>query len=131
MNWKALINLKGLNYWLLASGVGLNLVWTFGLVLVMYRLLITSRQGTAGLQLGLMIGAFAGAFLVALFIGKWAADNRGPTYGLVGSLGSALFILIIMLPAGGLLGLLVAVMTLTGGLNGGLVTLKSQRPPRS
>jgi hypothetical protein len=65
MNWKALINLKGLNYWLSASGVGLDLVWTFGLLVIIYRLLTTSEQGNVSLQLGLMAGPLLAHFWLA------------------------------------------------------------------
>jgi sugar phosphate permease len=77
-----------------------------------------------------MGGTFVGTFLVGWFIGKWANDNRGPTYGLISSLGSVALILFIILPAGGNLGLMVAIMALAGGLNGGLASLKRRTPPR-
>ena len=123
MDWKTLIDLRGLNYWLLASGLGLNLIWTFLVLLLTLRLLIYSPGATTGIQLGLMIAIFAGAFLVGWLIGKWAGDNRGPTYGLLSSLSSAALILFIILPTG-ILGLLVAFMALAGGLNGGLISLE-------
>jgi hypothetical protein len=124
MNWKAFIDLRGLNFWLLASGVILNFIWTFFVLLITLRLLTYDPQGATGVQLGLMVGVFAGAFVAGWGIGKWAGDNRGPTYGLIGGLGSAGPILFVMLPAGGVLGLLAAAMALFGGLNGGLVSLK-------
>ncbi len=123
MNWKTLIDLRGINYWLLASGGGLNLIWTFGVLLIVFRVLTGSEQTVAGAQIGLMIGVFGGTFLVGWLIGKMAGDNRGPTYGLVSSLGSVSLIIFVVLPTG-VLGLLVIIMALAGGLNGGLASLK-------
>ena len=125
MNWKYLLSTRGLNYWLLASGIGLSLVWAFFVLLVSYRILTTSAQ-TATVQIALMLGIFVGNFLIGWLLGKWAADNRGPTYGLYSSLGSVFLALFIILPAG-LLGWLVAIMALAGGLNGGLTSLKRGR----
>jgi hypothetical protein len=76
-----------------------------------------------------MVSMFIGAFLIGWLIGRWADDWRGPTYGLISSLGSVGLILLIILPAG-VLGVLVAIMALVGGLNGGLVSLKRRAPPR-
>ncbi len=129
MNWKALIDLRGLNYWLLASAVSLNLLWTFGVLAIVFRVLTINAQSVANVQVGLMMGIFIGAFVIGWLIGKWAGDNRGPTYGLIGSLGSVGLVLFVVLPAG-VLGLLVAIMALAGGLNGGLASLKRQAPPR-
>jgi len=127
MNWKYLLSVRGLNYWLLASGAGLSLIWAFVILMISYRLLSSSAQATF-VQLGLMTGIFIGNFLIGWLIGKWAADGRGPTYGLYSSLGSVFLVLFVVLPAG-MLGWLVAIMALAGGLNGGLATVRRRQPP--
>ena len=119
MNWRFLFNLKGLNFWLLASGIGLNLIWTFLILMFTVGALDNDQNARPGGQVWMMIGIFIGAFLIGWLISKMAADNRGPTYGLIGSLGSVLLLIFVLLPAGEL-GLLAAGAALAGGLNGGL-----------
>lgn len=128
MNLKELFNLRGLNYWLLASGIGLNGIWTFLIFLFSLQLLESVASNPAIIQLVMMIAIFLGAFFTGWLIGKWAGDLRGPTYGVVGSLGSVGIILFVLLPAGGVTGILTALVALAGGFNGGLLTLP--RPPR-
>jgi hypothetical protein len=127
MNWKQLFNLRGTNLWLIAAGVGWNAIWSFVTLFVGYRVLgLTSA--VSAVQLGLMVSAFVGPFLGGWLTGRMAADGRGPTYGVIGSLGSVGLILVTILPTG-ILGLLVAIVALAGGLNGGL--LSGDRRPRS
>jgi hypothetical protein len=120
MNWKQIFNLRGTNLWLIGAGVGLNVSWMFATFLIAYRVLGRS-QNIVVVQLALMISAFVGPFLNGWLTGRLAADGRGPTYGAIGSLGSVVLILIVLLPSG-ILGLLVAIVALAGGLNGGLLS---------
>jgi hypothetical protein len=60
--------------------------------------------------------------------GKLAGDGRGLTYGVVGSSGSVVLCLILVLPSGGLLGIMLAVISIAGGINGGLLCLRNYRP---
>ena len=119
MNWKQLLDLHGINFWLLASGIGMNMIWTFISLLIAFYSLPRVEDATGTIQLGLMVSLFLGTFLIGWLIGKLADDGRGPTYGLISSLGSLMLILIAVLPAG-IFGLLVAIVVLAGGLNGGL-----------
>jgi hypothetical protein len=127
MNWKALFNLRGINFWWLASGVGLNISWTIVVLLFAFRVLSAGIDTVENIQLVLMVGMFLGPLLIGWLIGRWADDGRGPTYGLIGSLGSLALILFVVLPSGPL-GLLVAAVALAGGLNGGM--LSQRRRPR-
>lgn len=128
MDLKELFNLRGLNYWLLASGIGLNGIWTFLTFLFSLQMLESVASNPAIIQLVMMIAIFLGTFFTGWLIGKWAGDLRGPTYGVVGSVSSVGIILFVLLPAGGVTGILTALVALAGGFNGGLLTLP--RPPR-
>ncbi|MBN1219433.1 MAG: hypothetical protein JXM69_10925 [Anaerolineae bacterium] len=128
MDWRYFLSPRGLNFWLVASGAGLSLIWAFFTLIFSFRALTGPEQATV-VQLGLMVSFFVGNFLIGWLLGKWAGDNRGPTYGLYSSLGSVALALLVVLPSGSL-GWLVAVLALLGGLNGGLVSLKRQKPPQ-
>jgi hypothetical protein len=127
MNWKALFNLRGINFWWLASGVGLNLSWAIVVLLFVFRVLSAGIDTVENMQVVLMIGFFLGPLAIGWLVGRWADDGRGPTYGLIGSFGSLPLILYVILPSGPL-GLLVAVVALAGGLNGGLLSQRRRRP---
>jgi hypothetical protein len=127
MNWKALFNLRGTNFWWLASGVGLNLSWAVVVLFFVFRVLSAGIDTVENMQVVLMIGFFLGPLVIGWLIGRWADDGRGPTYGLIGSLGDLPLILYVILPSGPL-GLLVAVVALAGGLNGGLLSQRRRRP---
>jgi hypothetical protein len=121
MNFKRLTNIKGLNIWLLASAIGINLFFSFAL-LFLNSLLINQAQdsGSEIFALGLMLASFIGPFLVAWLITTMAGDGRGPTYGFYGGIGAAVPLVIIVMAAG-IIGILMICVALLGGLNGGLV----------
>ena len=127
MNWRELFDLRGINFWLLGAAVGLNGIWTFITMFFSFRMLSLSENAADSAQLTLMVSTFLGTFLVGWLTSRMADDGRGPTYGVVGSVGSLALIIFVLLPAG-LLGLLVAGIALAGGLNGGL--LGHRRRPR-
>jgi hypothetical protein len=121
MNFKRLTNIKGLNIWLLASGIGINLFIALALFLLNF-LLIDNAQITSNelLPLGLMLASFIGPFLVALLITNMAGDGRGPTYGFYGAFGAAVPMVVIVMAAG-IIGILMMAVALLGGINGGMV----------
>jgi hypothetical protein len=127
MNWKALFNLRGINFWWLASSIGLNLSWAVVVLLFVFRVLSAGIDTVENMQLVMMVGFFLGPLVIGWLIGRWADDGQGPTYGLIGSFGSLVLVLYAVLPSGPL-GLLVAVVALAGGLNGGLLSQR-RRPP--
>src|SRR5262245_47238435 len=126
MNWKSLLNLGGLNYWLLASGIGLNLIFTFLIIFFSFGSLLGNPQAPERIQLGLMAAVFFSTFLTGWLIGRMADDNRGPTYGLISSLGSVGLIAPLLLPAG-ILGILLTIVALAGGINGGVMSLPRKK----
>lgn len=123
MDWKSLVNLNGLNIWLVASGIGLNMIFTFMIIFFSFSSLTDAPQAPEGIQLALMASVFLSTFATGWLIGRMADDNRGPAYGLISSLGSLGLIVTVILPAG-IMGLLLAVAALAGGINGGLMSLR-------
>ena len=130
MNWKDLFRFRGLNGWLVAVGFGWSAIWAIASLAV--TSLVLRGDADAGAvaitQIGLMLSAFLGPLLSGWVTGWLAADGRGPTYGLVGGLASATLFGVALAPIGGILAVLVALVSLAGGLNGGLLSLR--RPPR-
>jgi|WetSurMetagenome_2_1015567.scaffolds.fasta_scaffold679527_1 hypothetical protein len=126
MSFKRLFNIKGLNLWYLASAVALNLFWTLFMALIISMLFLKQFQGgTTTIQLILMVATFLGPFLIGWIVGALAADGRGPTYGVYGSLGSIVVLVIVALPTG-LLGIMLIVAAFSGGLNGGLYSIRQR-----
>jgi hypothetical protein len=128
MNWKSFFKPQGLNLWLVGVSFGWSVLWVFVSLLVAFLVLRADADAAGTTQIGLMLSAFLGSLLSGWLIGWLAADGRGPTYGLISGLVSAILFGIALVPIGGVLGLLVAVVSLAGGLNGGLLSLR--RPPR-
>jgi hypothetical protein len=126
MGWKSLVNLSGLNYWLIASGIGLNLIFTFLAILFSFHSLNIGPQAVEGTQLILMAVIFLSNLLTGWLIGWMGDDNRGPTYGLMSSLSSVGLIVTVILPTG-ILGILLAVVALAGGINGGVLSLRRRK----
>jgi hypothetical protein len=121
MNFKRLTNIKGLNIWLLASAIGINLFFSFALLLLNF-LLVSGGQASSSelLPLGLMLASFLVPFLVAWLVTVMAGDGRGPTYGFYGAIGAAVPMVIIAMGAG-TIGILMMCVALLGGINGGLI----------
>ena len=128
MNWQKIFQLRGLNYWLIGSVFGWNLLAGFGLLILGFQVLRLEQGGFEIIQILLIIGAFCIAALGGFYAGKIAGDDRGPAYGVYGSLGGVIIFLYVLISSGGLLGIIVAASAVLGGLNGGLMsTRKSKR----
>jgi hypothetical protein len=119
-----MFNFRGINFWHLANSVGWNILWTGISLLIIFFVLGKTQQSLLLLQLVLMVSIFVGSLTAGLLFGRLAADGRGLTYGVVGSLGSVLLSLIFILPSGGFLGIMLAVIAIAGGINGGLLSLR-------
>jgi hypothetical protein len=63
--------------------------------------------------MGLLLSKVIGPFIIGWFCGWLAFDDRGATYGVVGALGSALFILLTLL-ASGVIAILLSIAALAG-----------------
>lgn len=124
VNAKWLLNLKGVNYWYLASAVALNLFWTMGVGLAVTAFFLGQAQRDPGTtQLILLAASFIGPLVIGWMIGQMAADGRGPTYGFYGSFGSVGVLLATAL-SGGIVGLMMIVAAVAGGLNGGMAAIR-------
>jgi hypothetical protein len=122
MNFKSLMNAKGLGMWLLASAIGLNLVFQM-VLLFMISLGINSTNpasGTDMLQVLVLLACLIGPFVIGWIIAGMAGDGRGPTYGVYGSFGAALPLAFAFFYTRTIFILLMIVVVVAGGLNGGI-----------
>ena len=127
MNFKQLMRLKDLNMWFLASAIALNVFWTLLLTVFVSILFLRGVQGGDMIMQALLIAAtFIGPFLIGWVIGSMAADGRGPTYGVYGSIGSMMILLLVAVPATGLLGVMMLVVAFAGGFNGGMFSVRGK-----
>lgn len=123
MNLRNLFSYKGLNLLVAIASFGMNIIWTSVLLFVVF-VMIGRDEGQAGAatEVVLILGAFLGPFLAGWISGRVADDQRGPTYGLLGSLASLILIVIVILLPAGLIGVLTGLVAVAGGLNGGLMS---------
>lgn len=127
MNFRRLIDTRDLNWWLVLAGIGCNFIL---MVAVAWGAASTLRGGEAMVgasQIILILGTFLATGLTGFLTG-WLARGNGATYGLICSAGS-LVIVAIALPLD-VLALIVAVVALAGGLNGGLLSERWHRRMR-
>jgi len=120
------LNLKGINWWLLASAVGLNFIWSAAVLFAVAFLLGTQEVYAGGIQVGMLLACFGLPFLIAWLIAAMAGDSLGPNYGIYGSLGAVAPILFVI-GQSGIFGLILAATALLGGLNGGLLSMRRRR----
>lgn len=118
-----LFNLKGLNFWLLGTAIGFNLFWALLVVVFGYAVINQNRINRDFIQASMLVACFAGPFLIGWIVAKMAADLRGPSYGLIGSFGGLIPIVVVLVP-GGLFGIIVAFSAVLGGFNGGLMAMR-------
>ncbi|MGD0003762.1 MAG: hypothetical protein ABSE06_05975 [Anaerolineaceae bacterium] len=122
MDFKRLMNTHGLSFWLLASAIGLNLIYQVVLLLVVNLGGggFTQGNGADLLQVFVLVACFVGPFVVGWIITGMASDGHGPTYGVYGSFGAAVPLVFAFLTTQSILVLLMVVVVLAGGLNGGI-----------
>ena len=122
MNLRSIFNIRGTKLWIITLSVTANLLWSFFvLVIGLIYLLEPGDGGVEQASVGLLIGGFIGPFLIGWFCGWLAFDDRGPTYGVIGALGSILVILLTLL-ASGWIAILLSIAALLGGFNGGALS---------
>jgi len=127
MSLRRLIDPRDLNWWLVLAGIGCSFVLMVG---VTWGAASVLRRGEAMVEVGqviLILGTFLATFLTGFLTG-WLGRGNGATYGLICSVGS-LVVAAIALPLD-ILALLVAVVALAGGLNGGLLSERWHRRVR-
>jgi hypothetical protein len=122
MNLKSIFNIRGTNLWIIALGFAANLLWSFFvMVYALVQILESEGMDINSAYVILLIGEFLGPFMIGWFCGWLAFDDRGPTYGVVGALGSVLIILFTLL-ASGWIAILLSIAALAGGFNGGVIS---------
>ena len=122
MDLKRLMNTKGLGMWLLASAIGLNLIFQVVLLFVI-NLGIDPTAAAAGadmLQVIVLLASLIGPFVIGWIITGMAGDGRGPTYGVYGSFGAAMPLVFAFVYTRAIIIVLMIVVVLAGGLNGGI-----------
>jgi hypothetical protein len=120
-NFKSLFNVRDTNTWILALSIVANIVWSFFILIMGFYILDVSEGLPGRVQIGLMLAEFTGAFLIGGFCGWLAFDDRGPTYGVIGGLGSVLMIIITLGASGGI-AFMLSIVSLAGGFNGGALS---------
>ena len=122
MDFKRLMNTKGLSLWLLASAIGLNLIFQVTMLIVINLSIggITQATGADYLQVVVLLISLFGPFVIAWIITGMAGDGRGPTYGIYGSFGAVIPLLFLFFYTQAILLVLMVVIALAGGLNGGI-----------
>ena len=98
MNWRAIFDLRGLNYWLIGSVLGWNLLADLALVILSFQVLKIGEDGIQIIQFILIAGVFLIVLLGGYVAGRIAGDARGPAYGVYGSLGGVLPLLYVLVP---------------------------------
>lgn len=124
MNLKKLFDIRNANHWILALSVAANLVWSLFSLMIGYYLLADGDQAIFLLQAAVLLSSFIGPLIVGWLCGWLAFDDRGPTYGVIGALGSVAIILVTFLSTGGI-AILLSIAALAGGFNGGMLSLYS------
>ncbi len=126
MNLRRIFDLQGLNWWYVIGGMGMNFILSIVLAMLRIRFLNFEQEQTQAMveQTVLMLGTFVITLLTGWLVGKMAGE-KGPTYGIVCSAGS----LMVIVPSFGisLITLMLVVISLAGGLNGGLMSARSRK----
>ncbi len=119
MNWKSLFDFSTTNTWIIALSIVANVFWSFFVLIAAFYFLDMDEGLANRMQIGLLLAEFLGPLIIGWFCGFLAFDDRGPTYGLVGALGSVLMIFI-TLAASGAIVIILSIAALAGGFNGGV-----------
>ena len=115
MNFGKIFDIQGLNWWVIASGIGMNFVLTAALLLTA-TVFITEETNEIVSSLSISVAAFFIPFLTA-YVCSRLADERYLTYALYPLIGFLVPIVPGLLLAGGF-ALLVAGFGILGAING-------------
>jgi hypothetical protein len=127
MNLKNMLELRGINVWHIANCVGWNLIGTGAALVLIYYFLTKNPKDIVPYQVFLIASVFIVSFSGGFVFGRLASDGRGLTYGVVGSLGSIILSIFLVVPSGGILGLMLVFIAMAGGLNGGLFSIQRRK----
>jgi len=125
VNFGKIFDIQGLNWWVIASGIGMNFVLTLALLLTATAF-ITEETNEIVSALSMSVGAFFVPFLTAYVCGR-VADERYLTYAFYPLIG----FLVLAVPGifySGMFGFLVVGFGILGAING--ATLVARRAVR-
>lgn len=114
-------DLRGTKIAYLLLSLVANLAFALAFFSFVDWLLLNYGEAVTGVDTTLMLGLFMGALLVGFLISILAKDGRGLTYGLYGSLPGLILALVRIWNSSILLAVLVGLMSLMGGYNGGML----------
>jgi|AMWB02.1.fsa_nt_gi hypothetical protein len=97
-----------------------QVAWVLAFFSIIDSLVLRMGESLNGVDTTLMLGIFLGEAVIGYFISSLAKDRRGMTYGVYGGL-AALLVIVLMTWRSGLLALLVGLMAVLGGYNGGFL----------
>ena len=123
MNLNKLLDLKGINFLFLAAALALNLFWTLITTSTVAYLLSQNQVDAELVQVAMVLITFLGPLVIGWAVGRMAGDRRGPTYGVYGSLSTVMILAMAGLPTS-VLGILLMLVAIAGGLNGGMLSLR-------
>jgi len=115
-----LFDLRGLKAWILVLSVGIHLLLTFLLFMILTDWMNQRGGWMENASVVLILGEFFMGYLVGIGAALLVKDDRGPSYGVLGAIGSFVLVIIFMVEVG-ILALIVAVSALLGGYNGGML----------
>ncbi|MDY6873878.1 MAG: hypothetical protein SVR81_07940 [Chloroflexota bacterium] len=114
-----LVDLRGLKVWVLILAILVNLGLTALLFSGVGFWMSQSGGWAEGMDITLMLGEFLVSALIGFAVTFIVHDRRGPSYAVWGAIASFVLVVILMYQSG-LLALLVGLMALLGGYNGGM-----------
>jgi len=129
MNLKRLVSFQNLNWWLVVSGIGCNIILTAGVALLANALSVQGEavtQGALGI-LVMMLGTFLATMFTGFICGRMAQENE-TSYGVICCIGVAVIIVITIPPS--IYTVMMLFIALAGGLNGGMLSVRRSRRNR-
>ena len=126
MNLRRLVNFDNLNWWLVVSGIGCNIILTSGVALLTNALSVqneTSTQGAVG-TLIMMLGTFLSTLFTGFICGRMAQENS-TSYGVICCIGVVVILVITIPPS--IFTVMMLFIALAGGLNGGMLSVRHPR----
>ena len=119
-----MIDLRNLNIWLAVSALGGGVI-AMVVVALAIQWMLTGVELSAELgQFVFLLLTFVAVFLLAMITGRIAKENA-VSYGLICSVGAVL-VIIFAVPFS-VMTVLTALVAVAGGLNGGVITERSNR----
>jgi len=129
MNLKRLVSFQNLNWWLVVSGIGCNIILTAGVALLANALSVQGEAVTQGAlgTLVMMLGTFLATMFTGFICGRMAQENE-TSYGVICCIGVAVIIVITIPPS--IYTVMMLFIALAGGLNGGMLSVRRSRRNR-